>query len=29
MMVKTYPVPDAFAAGAVVKDADYRSMFEE
>jgi acetyl-CoA synthetase len=29
MMVKTYPVPDSFAAGAVVKEADYRAMYEE
>jgi acetyl-CoA synthetase len=29
MMVKTYPVPESFAAGAVVKAAEYKAMYEE
>jgi acetyl-CoA synthetase len=29
MQVKTYPVPESFAAGAIVKEADYRRMYEE
>ena len=29
MQVKTYPVPESFAASAVVKAADYKAMYEE
>ncbi len=29
MMVKTYPVPESFAAGAVVKEVEYKAMYEE